>query len=346
MNTIATRPPAAKSRAYTWIGYAVSIACLVWVLYDFHVREALEQLANVSWRWVALGIVLDVLSYVVQGIRWKLLLSPFGSVRIKHAIRAIFVGLFANVLFPLRPGEPLRAYLVSNADDLPFVTVIGSVLVERLIDLVMTVAGIGVMSVLVPMPERFRHTADILGIATLALLGGFVALIVYIELRFAGDPRRMHGGKRVPGKLMSTLMGLHAMGTSASFYPAVLTSLLMPFCQMMALWAMMKSCGIGLPGSVGFIEAIVVLLVINLGVSLPNAPANVGSYQFFCILGLALFLASDRNSAKTFSFFAWWWLTLPVALLGLYAALRSGLSIRKLREQVGRLPNEANARQA
>ena len=341
MNTIATRPSASRSRAYTWLGYTVSIACLVWVLYDFHVRQAFEE-AAVTWRWVALAIALDILSYVVQGLRWKFLLSPFGHVKTRHAIRAVFVGLFANVLFPLRPGEPLRAYLIANSEDLGFVTVIGSVLVERLIDLVVTVAGIGVMSVLVPMPERFRHAADVLGIATLALLGMFVALIVYIELRFAGDPRRMQGGKRMPGKLMSALVGLHAMGTSPSFYPAVLTSLLMPFCQVLALWAMMRSYGIGLP----FIAAVVVLLVVNLGVSLPNAPANVGSYQLFCVLGLGIFMVVDRNTEKSFSFFAWWWLTQPVALRGLYAALRSGLSIRSLREQVVRLPNEAHAPRA
>jgi glycosyltransferase 2 family protein len=338
LNTIATRPSARKTRAYTWIGYAVSVACLVWVLYDFHVREALHELANVSWRWVALGIVLDVVSYVVQGVRWKLLLSPFGSVKTKHAIRAVFVGLFANVLFPLRPGEPIRAYLIANSEDLGFVTVVGSVLVERLIDFVVTTAGLGLAVVLlsVPLPAHWRAALDILGILTLFLLGIFVALIIYIELRFAGDPRRMYGGKRVPGKLMSALVGLHAMGTSASFYPAVLTSILMPFCQMLALWAMMKSYRFGLP----FIAVVVVLLLINLGVSLPNAPANVGSYQFFCVLGLSIFVVVDRNTAKSFSFFAWWMLTVPVALLGLYAAFRSGVSIRSLREQVGRLPDK------
>lgn len=342
MNTIATSRSARRSRAYTWLGYTVSLACLIWVLYDFHIRQALAELADVSWRWVILGILLDVVSYVVQGLRWKLLLSPFGHVKTRNAIRAVFVGLFANVLFPLRPGEPLRAYLIANSEDLGFVTVAGSVLVERLVDLVVTVAGIGVMSLFVPLPDRFRHAADGLGIATLALLGTFVALIIYIEFRFAGDPRRMYGGKRVPGKLMSALIGLHAMGTSTSFYPAVLTSLLMPFFQVLALWAMMKSYGIGLP----FIAAVVLLLIINLGVSLPNAPANVGSYQLFCVLGLSIFMVVDRNTAKSFSFFAWWMLTLPVALLGLYAAVRSGLSVRSIRDQVVRLPEEQNARRA
>lgn len=339
LNTIVTRPSASKSRLYAWIGYCVSAACLVWVLYDFHVREALQELADVSWSWVALGIVLDVLSYVVQGVRWKFLLSPFGNVKTRNAIRAVFVGLFANVLFPLRPGEPLRAYLVAKSEDLGFATVFGSVLVERLIDLVVTTAGLAlaIVSFQIPLPARFRYIADGLGIATLALLGLFIALILYIELRFAGDPRRMHGGRHMPGKLMSALIGLHAMGTSPSFYPAVFTSLLMPFCQLLALWAMMKAYGTGVP----FGAAVIVLLIINLGVSLPNAPANVGSYQLFCVLGLSLFVV-DRNTAKSFSFFAWWWLTLPVAFLGLYAALRSGLSIRSMRQQMGQLPSEAN----
>ncbi len=325
-----------------WFGYALSVACLVWVLYDFHVQTALEQLEDVSWKWVALGIGLDVASYVVQALRWKLLLAPFARVKMKDAVRAVFAGLFANLIFPLRPGELLRAYLVSKAEDIGMGTVVGSVLVERLIDLVVTTAGLGVMLMFVPAPLRFRHGANALGIATLALLGLFVAMILYIELRFGGDPRRMSGGKRVPGKLMSALMGLHAMGTSPSFYPAVFTSLLMPFCQVLALWALMKSYGIGLPP---FLGPAVVLLVINLGVSLPNAPANVGSYQFFCVLGLSIFAVVDKTTATGFSIFAFLMMNLPFFFLGFYAVIRSGLSMRSMREQMSRLPSEARASQ-
>ena len=216
----------------------------------------------------------------------------------------------------------------------------GSVLVERLIDLVVTTAGLGVMLLIVSAPARFRHAASALGIVTLVLLGLFIAMILYIELRFGGDPRRMSGGRRMPGKLMSALIGLHAMGTSPSFYPAVFTSLLMPFCQVLALWALMRSYGWGLP----FLAAVVVLLVINLGVSLPNAPANVGSYQFFCVLGLNIFEV-EKNTAAGFSFFAFFMLTIPFLFLGFYAVIRSGLSMRSMREQMSRLPSEARATQ-
>ena len=126
---------------------------------------------------------------------------------------------------------------------------------------------------------------------------------------------------------------LHAIGTAPSFYPALFLSLLMTFCQILGLWAMMKSYGLHLP----FLAAVVVLLVINLGVSLPNAPANVGAYQFFCVLGLSVFQV-EKTTATGFSIFAFLALTFPFVFLGFAALVRSGLSMRSMREKVIGLP--------
>jgi hypothetical protein len=98
---------------------------------------------------------------------------------------------------------------------------------------------------------------------------------------------------------------------------------------------MMRSYGLPL----SFLGAVVVLLVINLGVSLPNAPANVGSYQFFCVLGLGVFDV-EKTTAAGFSFFAFLALTIPFIFLGFAALLRSGLSLRSMRE-VTSLPRQA-----
>ena len=38
-------------------------------------------------------------------------LTPFGKVRLTSAIRAVYAGIFANLVFPLRPGEFLRVIL-------------------------------------------------------------------------------------------------------------------------------------------------------------------------------------------------------------------------------------------
>jgi len=326
------RAKSERSRILLILGYGLATICLIWVLHDFHIVRALHDMANADWKWVLVGMAFDVVSYVVQALRWKFLLSPFGKVHVKHSVRAVFSGLFANLILPLRPGEFLRSYLLANSEGISIGRVLGSVGVERFMDLVIATASLAFVSLFVELPRRFERTADILGAVILVLVAIVVVLVFYLEVKLGGTPEPHIGRRQLPGKLMSALLDLHAMGTAPSFYAAVFLSVLMPFCQVVALWAMMKSYGLPL----SFMAAVVVLLVINLGVSLPNAPANVGSYQFFCVLGLSVFDV-EKTTATGFSFFAFIALTLPFVFLGFGALLSSGLSLRSMRE-VTRLP--------
>jgi glycosyltransferase 2 family protein len=341
LNTLFQTAPPEKSRVPRILGYGLAVASLVWVFRDFHIVKALHELANVNYKWVLLGMSFDVLSYGVQALRWKLLLTPFGKVRLTRAIRAVYAGLFANLVIPLRPGEVLRSYLLANSEEISLGRVLGSVGVERLVDLVIAAAGLAIVSLLVDLPRRFKKVADTLGIVTLIILGIIVLLIFYLEHKLEKYEAQEGHPRRIPGKVMAALMGLHAMGTAPSFYPAVLASLLMPLCQVLGLWAMMQGYGLHL----SFPAAVVVLLVINLGVSLPNAPANVGSYQFFCVVGLSVFQI-EKSTATGFSIFAFLALTLPIALLSFVALIRSGLSLKSMRERVKGLPGEVQKRGA
>lgn len=330
-----------ESRLPRILGYALAVACLIWVLHDFHIMRALRDMANVDWRWVLVGMGFDVLSYVMQAIRWKFLLEPFGKVHVTRSVRAVFAGLFANLIFPLRPGELLRSYILSNSEDLGFGYVIGSVGVERLVDLVIATAALGVVSLMVDLPRNFRRVADILGVVTLVIVSLVVVLIFYLEVRLGKEFSPNGKDKQSQGRFMGALAGLHAMGTAPSFYPALLFSILMPLCQVFGLWAMMKSYGLNL----SFMVAVVVLVVINLGVSLPNAPANIGSYQFFCVLGLSVF-EIEKTKATGFSIFAFLALNVPFMILGFVALIRSGLSLKSMRERVSHLPAEIPSRRA
>jgi hypothetical protein len=334
------REKSERSRILLILGYGLAIICLIWVLHDFHIVRALHDMANANWKWVLVGMAFDVLSYAVQALRWKFLLSPFGKVRVDNATRSVFSGLFANLVLPLRPGEFLRSYLLSNSEGISIGRVLGSVGVERFMDLVIATASLAFASLFVQLPRRFERTADILGAVILVLVTIVVVLVFYLEVKLGGTPEPHIGRRQLPGKMMSALLDLHAMGTAPSFYAAVFFSLLMPFCQVVALWALMQSYGLPL----SFMAALVVLLVINLGVSLPNAPANVGSYQFFCVLGLSVFDV-EKTTATGFSIFAFIALTLPFVFLGFAALLSSGLSLRSMRE-VTRLPRHPAETQA
>jgi uncharacterized membrane protein YbhN (UPF0104 family) len=316
-------------------GYGLAVLCLIWVLHDIHPGKALHDMANVDWRWVAAGIACDVLSYVVQAIRWKILLRPFATVRLSHSLRAVFAGLFANQVLPLRPGEFLRTYLLSKSENIKFAQVLASIGIERLIDLVIILLGLGFASLFVPLPEHFKKVSSVVGFITLALVGSLIAVIVYLEVTM-GHRRPKANCPENPSRVASILLGLHAVGTSPSFYLAVIVSAGLPSLQILGLWAMMCAYSMTLP----FLAAAVVLLIINLGVSLPNAPANVGSYQFFCVLGLSVF-DLEKTTAAGFSIFAFLALTIPLFILGFWALMRTGLSFHEMREQLkGGLPLE------
>jgi len=324
-----------RSRILSLLGYGLATIFFLWVLRYFHVVRFLRDLAEVNWKWVLLGMAFDVLSYGIQALRWRILLTPFGKVRLTRSIRAVFAGLFANLVFPLRPGEVLRSYLLSNSESITLGRVLGSVGVERLVDLVIATASLAVVSLFVDLPRRFQRAADTLGIATLVVVSIIVIVILYLEMKLGGTVAPTVARRHLPGKVMGALIDLHSMGTSPSFYGAVFTSLLVPSCQVLGLWAMTRAYGLHL----SFLATVVVLLVINLGVSLPNAPANVGAYQFFCVLGLSVF-DIEKTTATGFSIFAFLALTIPFVFLGFAALLRSGLSFRSLREKLSSLPRQ------
>ncbi len=220
---IVTRP---KPRYLVFIGYGLALISLVYVFRDFHLQRTIREYSNVSWKWVFLGMLFDVVSYIMQSIRWKLLLTPFGRVRYVRSARSVFAGLFTNILFPLRPGELLRSYLLSTWEGIKFGRVLGSVGVERLVDLVVATAALAVASLFVELPRRFKSVADTLGVAALVLLAIVVGIILYLEFRMAGNPDLFNEqGKskhHLPSRWMRALYGLHAMGTAPSFYSAVL----------------------------------------------------------------------------------------------------------------------------
>ena len=94
--------------------YAFATACLVWVFHDVHPPELLATMSIANWWFVALAIIIDILTYVLQGIRWKLLLAPVGRLSTLRATQGIYAGLLTNELVPLRFGELVRAFLVSR----------------------------------------------------------------------------------------------------------------------------------------------------------------------------------------------------------------------------------------
>ena len=298
------------------LAWLLAAAALAWVLHGLDAHAFLRGVAAIRWSWVAAGLAFDVLSYLCQGWRWSMLF-PARRLSPLQATRAIYIGLFANELFPLRLGEFIRAYLASRWTGLGLAAVVPTLALERLMDAVWLAAGIAASAFFVPLPPLLRRAAWIL--AAVAVLG-LLTLLALLLRPAAGTPflRRFQALRtqlRDAARSGALWRGFAASG-------AILAA------QILAFWAIQRACS--LPFGLGV--AAVVLLVVHLGTAIPNAPANVGTYQFFVVLGLSLFGAA-KSAAAAFSLVVFVLLTLPLWLLGFLALRSTGGTFSQLRRE-------------
>lgn len=320
------------------LGYFFAVICLLWVFHDIELGRLWRHLVDINWWWVAPAILFDILSYLCQGVRWQLLLRPIGNVSWVRTTQAIYAGLFTNEVLPMRVGELVRTYLISRWLSADFVSVLPSIAVERLFDGVWLAIGFGLTAMFVPLPKHLLEAGDLLGgivLVATALLFYLIFRRSRAEARPDQEPSATTGWRAL--RLIRSLVehlagGLRRIGASRYFYLAFGLSLAFVTFQALAFWLIMWAYGLKLSFWIGF----VVLLIVHLGTAIPNAPANVGSYQFFTVVGLTLF-GIEKTIATGFSLVVFFLLTIPLWVIGLWAFGRSGTTLAEIKVEINRL---------
>ena len=145
---------------------------------------------NVNYFWVAVVFVTGVISHVVRALRWRLLFEPLDyKPRVSTTFGAVMIAYLANLAVP-RLGEVLRCGVLNQYEKIPIQTSLGTVVTERIIDLI----GFA-LTVLLGLVLEFNLLKDYLydalsqkmavpSLATLALVGvlGLVLCIVLYRI--------------------------------------------------------------------------------------------------------------------------------------------------------------------
>ncbi|WP_299583858.1 lysylphosphatidylglycerol synthase transmembrane domain-containing protein [uncultured Sunxiuqinia sp.] len=112
---------------------------LFWLVYKDQDVDRLKSILknDVNYWWVLLSLVLGLLSHVSRTIRWNLMIEPLGKTpRTLNTFLAVMVGYLMNLVFP-RMGEISRCGVLARYENMSFTQLIGTVVVERIIDVIM-----------------------------------------------------------------------------------------------------------------------------------------------------------------------------------------------------------------
>ncbi len=196
---------------------------LVWYSYDTTTPENRIQIVRYIKEanpfWVGISIVIGVLSHVSRAIRWNYLLEPLGyRPKIRNNIFIILMAYFANLGIP-RSGEVLRATALASYEDVPFQKGFGTIVTERVIDLLMLL--------LIVFIALFSQTDIILGYlmkngvglsSTLILVaGGILFLFLFLAFLRRSSSRLAIKVKDVVKGLLDGILSIFKMKNKWGF---------------------------------------------------------------------------------------------------------------------------------
>jgi uncharacterized membrane protein YbhN (UPF0104 family) len=307
---------------------AVALAAVVWWASK---QESPEfPTGGDAVAWLAVAVATYAVASLVRGERWHQILKITGvSVTRRDCFALTAVGYMGNNVLPARAGEALRVLLLSTRCDASKRTLLGSIVAERILDLlalavIFVVTVYGVLSSTVLPTDRPVLVA---GIGVLVLLLACAGLWV---LRSHRVLERARGWLRpladAPRALLSR-MGVLLLGVTfvlwaveAAVYLTVARSLELDFSITGALY---------------------LVALTNFVAALPAAPGSIGTFDAAVAFG-ARRLGASGSMAVTYMLLLRFVLYVPITIVGFVILVTRYGGWSRLRTAV-RLGTEAEA---
>ncbi|GCE11791.1 lysylphosphatidylglycerol synthase transmembrane domain-containing protein [Tengunoibacter tsumagoiensis] len=154
---------------------------------DINPQKTLAALSSANIAFFCAAFVIYYLSFGLRAIRWRLLLENVGFTpanginlpRVPKLVEMIYISFFANTVVPAKLGDLYRAYLLRQEIKVSTTRSFGTVLAERLLDLIVLLL-LFIPALLVSLrqnlPSQLRIGLEILLGAVVAGIGGLFLL--------------------------------------------------------------------------------------------------------------------------------------------------------------------------
>ncbi|MBT8229432.1 MAG: flippase-like domain-containing protein [Saprospiraceae bacterium] len=267
------------------------------------VNKLIEDFKGSNFFWLAMVILSFMLSNVLRALRWNQLLEPIGhKPRLVNTMGATMIGYLANLGLP-RMGEIIKPGILTTYDKVPIEVGIGTIIVDRILDIICLVVLIGIAVLLSfnTFKNYFIENFDmdltylfaVLGI--LAILGIVVFILILKLLKTKIDEER-----KILVKVKTTLegfvQGLISIRDVKNLPLLIVYSILI----WVLYYLMTYICffAFGATSHLGPIAGLVVCVFGTLGMVFPS-PGGMGSYHLLVSQALIIY---GINNADAFSF--------------------------------------------
>ena len=282
----------------------IAVGLLLFAFRGADVNKTVAEILDANGFWLAVSALISVIAFVVRAHRWKLLIEPMGySPSLKNTTYSVMVGYFANLAFP-RLGEVSRCGALSKAESIPFNKLLGTVIVERIIDVLSLLVCILLAAVIEyerlgnffsekivnPLNEKFQKLtgSPLLLIAFVLVLMLLLGLAIY----FLRRNRKRDSDSKINKIVRGFIDGLRSVGRlkrpGLFIFQSVFIWVLYYLGVYVALYAFSFTADLGANA------ALFLLVAGGLGMSAP-VQGGIGAYHLLVKEGLILYGVAAEN---------------------------------------------------
>jgi uncharacterized protein (TIRG00374 family) len=280
------------------LGLAISVVAIGLVVRQVDLAAAWAILQNAIPAWVAATFGCVFLDITLRSLRWHGLLAPVAVLRRWTVTASMLVGYLANNILPARLGELVRSHHLGDRTGVSRAAVLGTVVVERVVDTGVLVA-IASAAIVVLSVRGIVASAVLLGLAVTGLLVAVLALALVAHRlpyadRFIAVVERWPSVVGIASRLRG---GLSVAGRPRTMVGAIAWSIAAWAVTIVAFAAAGQAIGVQLTLGQAALFASGVALV----TAIPAGPGYVGTYELAAVsIGQAVGVPTDSAFALAF----------------------------------------------
>ncbi len=296
------------------VGYSFPFFLTILFLYlafkNIDLKQTFGIILNSSIPAILFYVLIFFLSHIARAIRWKYMIKPVKeNCSTSHLFGAVMVGYGVSCLIP-RLGELYRGLFLGRWEDISRSTVIGTIVIERIID----IALFGIAALISAALYSGNMYNEIVWLKPSLLIGLvfvlsatiFLVLLIRFQKSFSSMLVRLTKkiNKNYAGKLkeiFDTLIeGLSSVKKTGNVFAILFWSVVILLLYAFHAQVGFYILGIQSTGKVDFELAWIVMTISSFGSIIPT-PGAIGSYHIISIFVLTKLFYFDYESSAAYS---------------------------------------------
>jgi uncharacterized protein (TIRG00374 family) len=324
------------------LGLIMGLGFLGLAMWQAEPGKMLAAFQTARYQFVALSVAGLLVTLALRGVRWSVLTEKrLSSV---DAFWLFNIGFLFNNVLPARLGEIARAFLTGRRPEMHFTSALSSIVVERLFDMVSVAIQLGMVLLVLPLPQWAKSAGvamgagAAIGIVVLALAARYPergldlgSTLLAILPRIDRDKAREY--------LRPFVDGLGGVSNPKTFISGLLLSVVAWIASGLTAWLLMLAFW----DRVSLISGQLAVAAAGLGVAIPGAPGGIGPFEWAVVNALAA-IQLDADVARSFALALHLLNFGGTSILGGIGLLREGVSFSEVASQARALRQSGGER--